>query len=63
AAAPRSTALFLDGRLISQRASASFTKHVPVARQSSGRHRLTLVARDASGSRATKRAFFRRCAR
>jgi hypothetical protein len=61
-AAPSSSALFLDGRLISQRASTSFTKHIPVARLSSGRHRLSLVVRDAMGSRATKRTFFRRCA-
>jgi hypothetical protein len=62
-AGPSTAALFLDGRLISQRASRSFTKHVPVARLSSGRHRLMLVARDASGNRAAKTAHFRRCAR
>jgi hypothetical protein len=60
-AAPSSTSLFLDGRLISQRASTSFTKHVPVARLSPGRHALTLVARDAAGRRTIKAAHFRRC--
>lgn len=51
----------LDGRVLRKTTAAAFAVRVRARRLRAGRHRLTVVARDASGSTARRTARFTRC--
>jgi hypothetical protein len=55
----RRIAMYLDGRLIRDTRRTRFTRKIGAR---SGRHRLTVLARDGAGNRARKSLRFRRCA-
>jgi hypothetical protein len=53
----------LAGRLLRETTEAGFAQRVPVRSLRPGRHRLSVVARDAAGNRGRRAVRFRRCAR
>jgi hypothetical protein len=55
--------LRLDGRLLRATTATRFKAKVRVRRLRTGRHRLSVIARDAPGNRARRTVRFRRCAR
>jgi hypothetical protein len=59
----RSVRVTLDGRRLVSTRRSSFNVRVPARRLRAGRHRLTVVVRDANGRRARISRTFRRCAR
>jgi hypothetical protein len=53
----------LDGRLVRKTGATRFRAKIRVRRLRTGRHRLSVIARDAPGNRARRTVRFRRCAR
>jgi hypothetical protein len=57
----RRARLSLDGRRVFATGKARFARRIRAGRLDRGRHRLTVVAVDATGNRAVRTARFRRC--
>jgi hypothetical protein len=57
----RRAALYVDGRFKLDTRRKTFRRRVQVNRLRSGRHRLTVIARDSSGNRGRTTLHFRRC--
>jgi hypothetical protein len=57
----RRAAAYLDGRLVHATRRKVFRSHIAALRLQAGRHRLTVIARDAAGNRGRRTLAFRRC--
>jgi len=55
--------VYLDGRRVRRTTRKQFSVLIRASRLRSGRHRITLIARDTAGNRTARTVRFRRCAR